>query len=106
MKIGIFTDSYRPYTSGVVNSIELFTRDLTGLGHEVNIFAPSYRNNDEDNKVFRFVSVPAPTNREFSLAIPFSLRLRPAMKKAQAGYHTRALTFFTGQAGGQICQDA
>lgn len=81
MRIGVFTDSYRPYTSGVVNSIDLFTRDLTSLGHEINIFAPSYKNDGEDTRVFRFASVPAPTNREFSLAIPFSLRLRPALKK-------------------------
>ncbi|MFZ5647171.1 MAG: glycosyltransferase family 4 protein [Bacillota bacterium] len=79
MKIGIFTDSYRPYTSGVVNSIDLFTRELTGLGHEIKIFAPSYRHCEKDSRVFRFASVPAPTNTAFSLAIPFSFRLKPAM---------------------------
>jgi glycosyltransferase involved in cell wall biosynthesis len=104
MKIGIFTDSYRPYTSGVVNSIELFTRDLTGLGHEVNIFAPSYRNNDEDNKVFRFVSVPAPTNREFSLAIPFSLRLRPAMKKLKPDIIHVHSPFLLGRLGARYAR--
>lgn len=81
MRIGVFTDSYRPYTSGVVQSIDLFTRELTGLGHEVNIFAPSYPRYEKDSRVFRFVSVPAPTNPDFTLAIPFSLRLRPAMKR-------------------------
>ena len=81
MRIGIFTDSYRPYRSGVVQSIDLFTRDLTDLGHEVNIFAPSYPRYEKDNRVFRFVSVPAPTNPGFTLAIPFSLRLKPAMKR-------------------------
>lgn len=79
MKIGIFTDSYRPYTSGVVNSIELFTRDLVSLGHEVKIFAPNYRHCEDDGRVFRFASVPAPTNTSFSLAIPFSFRLKPAL---------------------------
>lgn len=81
MRIGIFTDSYRPYTSGVVHSIDLFTRDLTRLGHEVNIFAPSYPNYEKDSRVFRFASVPAPTNPGFTLAIPFSLKLKPAIKK-------------------------
>lgn len=79
MKIGIFTDSYRPYTSGVVNSIDLFTRDLISLGHEVKIFAPNYRKCQKDSMVFRFASVPAPTNTDFSLAIPFSFRLKPAL---------------------------
>ena len=81
MRIGIFTDSYRPYRSGVVQSIDLFTKDLTALGHEVNIFAPSYPHHVKDNKVFRFASVPAPTNPEFTLAIPFSLRLKPAINR-------------------------
>lgn len=79
MKIAIFTDSYRPYRSGVVQSIDLFTRDLISLGHEVKIFAPSYPKYENDSKVFRFASVPAPTNPDFSLAIPFSLRLKPVI---------------------------
>lgn len=81
MRIGIFTDSYRPYRSGVVESIDLFTKDLNNLGHEVNIFAPSYPQYEKDKKVFRFASVPAPTNPDFTLAIPISIRLRPAIKR-------------------------
>jgi 1,2-diacylglycerol 3-alpha-glucosyltransferase len=42
MKIGIFSDSYRPYVSGVVLSIETFSRELARLGHEIFIFAPDY----------------------------------------------------------------
>lgn len=72
MRIGIFTDSYRPYTSGVVSSIVSFREELIRLGHEVYIFAPSYPNyegEDEDN-VFRLFSIPAPTNPDYTLAIP------------------------------------
>jgi hypothetical protein len=29
MNIGVFTDSFRPYSSGVVRSIELFSREYT-----------------------------------------------------------------------------
>ena len=47
MKIGIFTDSYKPYTSGVVTSISNFKEELTLLGHEIHIFAPSYPNYEE-----------------------------------------------------------
>lgn len=104
MKIGVFTDSYRPYTSGVVNSIELFTRDLTSLGHEVNIFAPSYKNDGEDARIFRFASVPAPTNREFSLAIPFSLRLRPAIKKLKPDIIHVHSPFLLGRLGARYAR--
>ncbi|HBV97818.1 MAG: glycosyl transferase family 1 [Peptococcaceae bacterium BICA1-7] len=104
MRIGLFTDSYRPYTSGVVNSIDLFTRDLTNLGHEINIFAPSYKNDGEDARVFRFASVPAPTNREFSLAIPFSLRLRPALKKLKPDIIHVHSPFLLGRLGARYAR--
>lgn len=81
MKIGIFTDSYLPYTSGVVRSIQTFTGELNNLGHEVFIFAPSYRNCEEESNVFRFASIPSPTNHDFSLAVPFSLRLKPTIQR-------------------------
>ncbi|MCL6638236.1 MAG: glycosyltransferase family 4 protein [Firmicutes bacterium] len=82
MKIGVFTDSYLPYTSGVVRSVQSFKEALQRFGHEVFIFAPSYRNcpGDEDN-IFRFASIPSPTNRDFTLAVPFSLRLKPTIEK-------------------------
>ena len=38
MKIALFTDSYRPYVSGVVRSIETFTREFLAMGHHVCIF--------------------------------------------------------------------
>lgn len=85
LKIGVFTDSYRPYTSGVVRSIETFSDELQAQGHEVYVFAPDYPNkkgySQEENRVFRFSSIPAPTNHDFALAVPFSIRLRSTIKK-------------------------
>jgi len=72
MKIGIFTDSYRPYTSGVVRSIDTFAAELTAMGHEIYIFAPNYPDCEPEAGIFRFFSIPAPTQKEFSLAIPFA----------------------------------
>lgn len=81
MKIGFFTDSYRPYTSGVVRSIETFTKELTSLGHSIYIFAPQYRGSKKEQGVFRYLSVPSPTNQGFSLAIPISVNARPLIRK-------------------------
>ncbi|OPX92905.1 MAG: Alpha-monoglucosyldiacylglycerol synthase [Pelotomaculum sp. PtaB.Bin104] len=81
MKIGIFTDSYLPYTSGVVRSIQTFSEELTSNGHEIFIFAPSYRDCRKENRVFRFSSIPSPTNRDFTLAMPFSIKFKPTIKK-------------------------
>ncbi len=81
VRVGIFTDSYLPYTSGVVRSIQTFNEELTKLGHEVYIFAPNYKDCSSDSKVFRFASIPSPTNRDFTVALPFSLKLRPTIKQ-------------------------
>lgn len=75
MRIGFFTDSYRPYQSGVVRALETLKKELTRQGHEVFIFAPGYRRQEPEAGVFRFWSIAAPTFREFSLAFPFSFRL-------------------------------
>lgn len=82
LKIGVFTDSYRPYTSGVVRSIETFSTELQAQGHEIYIFAPDYPScKGVEKGVFRFSSIPAPTNSDFTLAVPISFRLRPTLKK-------------------------
>lgn len=72
MNIAMFSDSYYPYVSGVVRSIELFRQELQQLGHNVYIFAPSYRRQQEEEGVFRFPSITAPTHKDFSLALPFA----------------------------------
>lgn len=83
LRVGVFTDSYKPYTSGVVRSIDTFKQELTKLGHEIYIFAPDYYGNsqNEETGVFRFKSISAPTNSNFSLAIPLSLTTSNTIKK-------------------------
>ena len=41
MKIGFFTDTYAPTIDGIAISVELFRRELVGLGHEVYIICPA-----------------------------------------------------------------
>ncbi|MFW6386510.1 MAG: glycosyltransferase family 4 protein [Bacillota bacterium] len=84
VKIGFFSDSYHPYMSGVVRSIEDFTRHLRQRGHEVYIFAPDYPGVDgkEDN-IFRFPSLPAVTNKSFRLAIPYSMGITEKVKELE-----------------------
>lgn len=80
MRIGFFTDSYHPYTSGVVRSLELFREELRRRGHEVYIFAPNYPDCLPEEGVFRFFSIPAVTQKNFTLAIPFSPYLNRRIK--------------------------
>lgn len=82
MKIGIFSDSYKPYTSGVVTSIMTFKEELSKLGHDIFVFAPSYPNFEEqEGQVYRFYSLPAPTNPDYSLAIPVYPGINMLVKK-------------------------
>ena len=84
MKIGIFTDSYKPYTSGVVTSISTFKEELSRLGHEIHIFAPSYPRYDEvEENVYRFYSLPSPTNPDYTLAIPVFPGMNMLVKRLQ-----------------------
>lgn len=100
MKIGIFTDSYKPYTSGVVTSITTFKEEMTRLGHEVHIFAPSYPNyTDNEANVYRFYSVPSPTNRDYTLAIPVYPGLNIIVKKLKLDIIHAQSPFTMGRLG-------
>lgn len=100
MRIGIYSDSYKPYTSGVVTSICTFKEELTKLGHEIFIFAPSYPNYHEpEDQVFRFFSVPSPADANFTLAVPVSLRISSAMKKLDLDLVHVHSPFIMGQLG-------
>ncbi len=76
LRIGVFTESWKPYMSGVVRSIDSFASALSAQGHELFIFAPGYPGHRRRERiVFRFLSLPAPTNPDFRLCIPLSPRL-------------------------------
>lgn len=59
MKIGIFTDTYNPTTSGVVTSINMVEQELKKRGHEVYVFAPSKSIQPNDNQtLYMLKSMP------------------------------------------------
>ncbi|MGB9612966.1 MAG: glycosyltransferase [Candidatus Margulisiibacteriota bacterium] len=70
MRIAFFADSYKPYLSGVTNSIDILAKELRNLGHRVYIFCPAYpKQIENDPDVFRFPSF-AGGYPKFRLAIP------------------------------------
>ncbi|MFA5097305.1 MAG: glycosyltransferase [Candidatus Margulisiibacteriota bacterium] len=76
MKIAVFSESYKPYISGVTRSIEIFEKELLALGHEVYIFAPDYPGHKDNNsRIIRFPSLPT-KYPGFRIAVPLS-RLIP-----------------------------
>ncbi len=58
MRIAMFTNNYKPYIGGVPISIEHLAEALRGLGHKVWVFAPSYKNQEEESYVIRYPSLP------------------------------------------------
>ncbi|MFZ5898717.1 MAG: glycosyltransferase family 4 protein [Bacillota bacterium] len=101
MNIAVFTDSYRPWTSGVVRSIDTFAEEISARGHNVYIFAPRYggTQKEEHGKVFRFCSLPSPTNPGFNIAIPFSIRLKTTLRRLRVDLVHVHSPFLLGRLG-------
>ncbi len=58
MRIALFTDSYYPEINGVANSVYTLFQELTALGHEVHVFAPSNKQAQREPNVHRIASMP------------------------------------------------
>lgn len=84
MHIAYFTNFYLPVVNGVVRSVETFREALTKQGHNVFVFAQvdgEYQ--DEAPFIFRYPSLPLPTQVEVSAVIPVSPfvdQLLPSLK--------------------------
>lgn len=66
MKIGIFTDTYNPTTSGVVTSINMLEQEMKKRGHEVFVFAPSKSIQPNENQsLYMLRSVPLIVARQY-----------------------------------------
>jgi glycosyltransferase involved in cell wall biosynthesis len=76
MRIGVFSNTYKPIISGAVTSICQFRRGLRERGHEVFVYAPASRGYDDDEEgVFRYPAIDLPDTLNASLAVPFSPRV-------------------------------
>ncbi|HZD55489.1 MAG TPA: glycosyltransferase [Anaerolineales bacterium] len=73
MHIAHFTNTYYPFISGVVRSVSAFRKALTGLGHNVFVFAqnePEYQ--DQEPFIFRYPAFDLGLPNDFPATIPFS----------------------------------
>jgi len=80
MRIGIFSESYKPLINGVSTSVETLIAELEKAGHTVFVFTSSYpRFTDERTNVFRFPSVNSVIEPDYVLPIPISRRIAEAI---------------------------
>ncbi len=83
MRIGLFTDTYRPSINGIVFVVESLKRELEAKGHEVYIFCPARsirrtknaRIFKENNHVIRFPSVKGAFYDDYDTSLFFPPRV-------------------------------
>ncbi len=83
MKIGIFTECYKPILNGVVNSIIGFKMGLEKLGHEVYIFCPTYKghkNDPKDKNIIHCKSFALPGKSGYHFIFPLSDEVKKIAK--------------------------
>lgn len=89
MRIGLFTDTYRPSINGIVFVVESLKRELEALGHEVFVFCPAKSilpNNRDDElsdngHIIRFPSVKGAFFDDYDTSIFFPPRELAKIKR-------------------------
>ncbi len=100
LRVGFFTEIYRPVVNGVVTSVDTLAEGLRSRGHEVYCFAPSMPGGRQsDDAVFRLPSLPLPSATPYRLTLPLVGRRQVNnVIKRLALIHVHSL-FVTGWAG-------
>lgn len=83
MRVGLFTDTYRPSINGIVYVIESLKTHLEDAGHEVFVFCPARSINpgrqakrfDEDDHVIRFPSIKGAFYDDYDTSLFFPPRV-------------------------------
>ena len=104
MRIGLFTDTYRPSINGIVFVVESLKRELEAQGHVVYVFCParSIRPSkhaellDEDEHIIRFPSIKGAFYDDYDTTIFFPPRVLNQIRELDLDI----IHFFTpGQVG-------
>ncbi len=102
LRVGLFTECYRPIQNGIVASIDALARSLRACGHAAIVVTPempTYR--DVAGGVVRVPSLPLPTRTAYRLTVPYLPRSIGALSIVHA--HS---PFVTGWLGVQAAHRA
>jgi len=70
MRIGMFSNSYKPVISGVVRSIDLYRQGLSDAGHFVALFTSDTKEyEDTEPFIFRYPSIPLPKAMDWTFPV-------------------------------------
>jgi len=104
MKIGIFTDIYKPTINGITISIDTFKESLEQKGHQVYIFAPTAQNAQIETNVFRLPAIDELSPKDFPIAMPFLPALAETILKLKIDVVHIQLPFTVGFIGHRIAK--
>ena len=72
VRVGFFTECYKPIVNGVVVSIDALRDGLFARGVEVTTIAPHFPHFiDDEHGVVRVPSLPLPTQTAYRLCVPY-----------------------------------
>jgi len=70
MRIGMFSNSYKPIISGVVRSIDLYRQGLSDAGNFVALFTSDTKEyEDAEPFIFRYPSIPLPKTLDWTFPV-------------------------------------
>lgn len=81
MNIALMTNNYKPVMGGVPISIERLAAGLRDQGHHVTVFAPTYREQEEEEDVFRYATLFHRFVGGIVIPNPFDLRIEREFRR-------------------------
>jgi glycosyltransferase involved in cell wall biosynthesis len=105
LRIGLFTECYRPIQNGIVASVDSLASAIRARGHEAVCFTPSMPGYHEvEEFVVRIPSLPLPTRTAYRLTLPLlsSERVTRALEHLSI-VHTHS-AFVTGWMGARFAR--
>ncbi|MDX1764855.1 MAG: glycosyltransferase, partial [bacterium] len=85
---------------GVTRSIETLVHEVHARGHEVRLFAPRFEGYEEtEDWIYRVPSIPRFNHTDFSLPLPYSVRVRSIMTDFSPHLVHVQHPFFLGEMG-------
>ena len=101
MRIGLFTDTYRPSINGIVYVVESLKRELEALGHEVYVFCPAKSispakqaellHEDDNSRIIRFRSIKGAFFDDYDTSVFFP----PVVQRQIANMNLDVVHIFT-----------
>jgi len=106
MRIGLFTNNYRPLVNGLATSVDTFADAFRQRGHGVTIVAPRYAaGGRDDGDVLRVPGLRAPTHHAYVLPFPRWPGLRQAVLARDLDVYHAQHPFLLGTAAKRLARE-